>query len=176
MQLSCYTDRLLFEGIYKQEKFVTEHEDGCGLICLSSEQIENMIAMIKKFSICKNTGKNDCFCLMCKFADLYCVGSVMKDQIDFTRVLKQLSNIKLLIYDPIETPRIFQECEEKMPTLMLKMIKELRKMKLGDPLPAIIQRIYNHGDISVHEMSHAEANAFNDAESGFIHDDFYVTT
>ena len=171
--MSHYTDRLIFEGIYKQQKFVCEHDDGCGIVTISSEQIENIIAMIKKFSICKNTGKEDAFWQIAKFCDLYCIGTIMNDQIDFTKIEKQLKKQKILIYDPIKTPRLYAYLETIMPPIMLRMVQEIQEMEVGDQLPDIIQRIYDHGDIPSDEMVQAELNAFGQW-SGFVNDPFYV--
>lgn len=129
--------------------------------------------MIKKFSICKNTGKEDAFWQIAKFCDLYCIGTIMNNQIDFTKIEKQLRNQKILIYDPIKTPRLYQYLETLMPTTMLTMVQLLEEMEVGDQLPPIIQRIYDHGDIPSDEMVQAELNAFGQV-SGFVNDPFYV--
>lgn len=172
--MSPYTERLFAEGIYKQEKFVLDHPDGCGVITISTEQIENLIAMTKKFSICKNTGKQDCFKQIAKFLSLYCMGSIITDQIDFSKILKQLKHQKLLIYDPIKTPQLFQQLENEMPNVMLKMVQLIERMNVGDPLPPIIKRIYDHGDIGTDEINQAESNAFGDDLDGFVNDVFYI--
>ena len=164
---------MINEGIYKQEKFVKNHPDGCGIVTISSEQIENIIAMTKKFSICKNTGKEDCFWQIARFADLYCIGAILTNQIDFMKILKQLKHQKLLIYDPEKTPQMFAEIESTMPRIMLRMVQEIQQMQVKDPLPAIIRRIYDHCDVPSAEMYQAELEAF-DGASGFVNDPFYV--
>ena len=139
------------------------------MIVISSEQIENLIAMVKKFSVCKNTGKIDCFIQIAKFADLYCVGTVMSDLIDFTKIINHLKRQKLLIYDPQETPQLFEHLEKIMPNIMLNMVNDIQNMNVGDPLPPMIGRIYDHCDVPQSEMLEAERDA-----AGFINDMFWM--
>ena len=129
--------------------------------------------MLKRFSVLKNTGKEDAYWHLCKFADLYCLGTVIHDQIDFVKILKQLKKQKKLFYDPVKTPELFRKLKEQMPAIMKKLVEKIEQMKPGDPLPAIIQRIYNHGDASEEAINEAEEEALENGND-FFNDPFYL--
>lgn len=139
----------------------------------STEQLENLIAMLKRFSVVKNTGKEDSYWQLCKCADLYCLGTVIHDQIDFLKILKHLKKQKQLFYDEIKTPQLFKHCKEKMPLIVKKMVEGVENMQVGDELIPIIKRIYDHGDVSLREMNQAEEEAFENGND-FINDAFYL--
>ena len=129
--------------------------------------------MCKTFSSVKNTGKEDSYWQLAKFADLYCIGTVIHDQIDFAQILKQLKKQKQLFYHKIKTPQLFANAKTQMPRIVRQMVEGVENMECGDPLPSMIQRIYDHGDVSVRQMNQAEEEAFEDGNE-FINDAFYL--
>lgn len=145
------------------------------MICFSSEQIENIIAMIKKFCVCNGTGKPECFAQIAKFVDLYCVGTVKKDLIDFHHIQKQLQQEKLLIFDQDKTPQLWKNEEERMKRVFKIMVDEAETLNVGESFTSatMIGRVFKHGDIATSEMTAAELNAY-DGFAGVVNEAFYV--
>ena len=162
--MSHYTKRLLLEGVHKQRLIVNKRHDGGGLILFSTERVEHFFAALKSFCSNKGTGKDDSIKKIATFSDLYCLGTVMANQIDFGKILNEMEKEKLLLYDPVNTPVLFVKLEAQMEPMMKEMVRLLDEMNVGDPLPAMIRRILEKCDVSFVELDAAIKEALKNNE------------
>ena len=121
------------QGIYAQEQYVRHHPEHKGYGEVSSEGIEGCVGTVKHYFVHHSNYAPWWLLLGFNYLDLYCVGSVIEDLIDFSRLEREHYQNKLYVYDPIKTPGILKKVERKLPRLSSKILKLIRKIEFRKP-------------------------------------------
>lgn len=121
--------------------------DGKTVFEVSTEGLELMFGIGKSFTSNKGTGKEDSLIKLGEFWDLYNMGSVTADMIDFGAITRKNEREQLLIFDPINTPIQEQSFERRMPKLMRLLIRQLEDLDFGDTIPPMLLDILGSAPI-----------------------------
>ena len=113
---------------------------------------ELMIGLAKMFCRECGTGKSNMPDLLANYLDLSGTSMVANNQVNFEKILKQLENEKLLIFDPNKTPLIERSIEEHMAPLMKYIVNLLDQFNVGDEIPQFLQQILNAMTLDVNSL------------------------
>ena len=95
------------------------------------------------------------------FSDLYCVGAMAYDEINFYNILKKSQSSMNLIYDEYGTKLIEEKMEYEMPDLFWDLLQLVEPIEPGGPIPPRIVRIMNGMDDRYDEIGAYHQNNAN---------------
>lgn len=139
----CYWWKIVLVGIYCQKWYVHESEDEYGLVQHCQQLMESYVQMIKReLRVKSNTGAG-WLRRVWNFADLYCVGTMAHNEVDFYKSLQKTRRSVKLIYDEYSTNLIEEKLEYEMPDKFWEIFLIVNEINVGDRIPEVIKNIMN---------------------------------
>ena len=132
---------LSVQGVYAQEQFVRKHPKHWGIGKLRSEAIESIVGLCKLLQ--KKHGNYGVGWLrrLAKLLDLYCIGAVQENLIDFSQIERKHLLYQKLIYDKNNTDAIQIALEAALPPRCIYFLNLIDSIKFRGEIPAEIQTI-----------------------------------
>ena len=130
-------------GIYCQKWYVHENEDNYGLVQHCQQLMESYVQMIKRELRVRGNALAGWARRVFNFADLYCVGAMAYDEINFYNILQKSKTSMNLIYDEYATKLIEEKMEYEMPDKFWELLQLVEPIEPGQPIPARIVGIMN---------------------------------
>lgn len=130
-------------AVYDQKNFVYQHANYCGMVALCQQIMENILECMKAHQRACGNGLWDYLYQISSHFDLYCLGQVFAEQVDFRAVAKAENTRKTWrICDSTtdaEEDKILQTC----PVLFRQLVTILGGIHANDPIPPVISRMMN---------------------------------
>ena len=139
----CYWWKIAFVGIYCQKWYVHESEDSYGVVQHCQQLMESYVQMIKRELRVKGNSGPGWLRRLWNFADLYCVGTMAHDEVDFYKSLQRTRRSAKLIYDEENTPLLEEQLEYEMPDKFWELLLIVDNIEVGQRIPAVIRNIMN---------------------------------
>ena len=133
----------MFVGIYCQKWYVYENENNYGLVQQCQQLMESYVQMLKRELRVKGNGLPGWASRLFNFADLYCVGAMAYDEINFYNIYKKAQTALNLIYDEYATRLIEEKMEYEMPDKFWHLLQLVEPIEPGDDIPNEIVNIMN---------------------------------
>ena len=171
---------LAIQGVHAQEQFVRLHPKHWGIGKLRSEAIEGWVGLCKLFQ--KKHGNYAIAWLrrLRNFLDLYCIGAVRENLIDFSQIERKHLLYQNLIYDKYKTDAIQLSLELSLPPRCLYFFNLIDSIQFRGNIPAEIQRIIIPNFDILQRMQHIRSSKKNDtviyADSSEDDDDDDIST
>ena len=153
---------LSVQGVYAQEQFVRKHPKHWGIGKLRSEAIEGWIGLCKLYQ--KKHGNYGVGWLrrLAHFLDLYCIGAVQENLIDFAKIERKHILYQKLIYDKHNTDAVQLALESALPPRCLHFLDLIDSISFRGNIPHEIQQILiPNFDVS-QRMQHIRTIVAND--------------
>ena len=99
----------------------------------SCQGMEHALQAAKMFNRKKSNCNENAIKQTTEFLDLHCTGSIWRNQVNFTSMVKQAAKEKLLIFNPHETTELEESLVNSMPPKGQEMIGKMMNRKPGDP-------------------------------------------
>ena len=150
-------------GIYCQKWYVHESEDNYGLVQQCQQLMESYVQMIKRELRVRGNSLAGWARRVFNFSDLYCVGAMAYDEINFYNILKKSESSMNLIYDEYATRLIEEKMEYEMPDLFWELLQLVEPIEPGGEIPRRIVQIMNGMDArydAIGEQHRRNANFF----------------
>ena len=171
----CYWWKIALVGIYCQKWYVHDSEDNYGLAQNCQLLMESYVQMVKRELRVKGNAGRGWLKRVWNFTDLYCVGTMAHDEVNFYQSLQRTRRSAKLIYDEYSTRLLEEKLEYEMPDTFWELLLIVDQLDVGDQIPARIANIMNgvsdrdrHVMEEIGENNRRYAN-FHNADD--IHDD-----
>ena len=153
---------LSVQGVYAQEQFVRKHPKHWGIGKLRSEAIEGWVGLCKLFQ--KKHGNYGIAWLrrLRNFLDLYCIGAVQENLIDFAQIERKHLLYQKLIYDKHTTDAIQLALESALPPRCIYFLNLIDSIQFKGNIPAEIQTIIIPDFYTSQRMQHIRTINTND--------------
>ena len=136
---------MALQGIWAQEQFVREHPDHWGLGKLKQECMEGIIGLLKQFQR-KHGNMNLGWSLrLFEYIDLYTMGAVMQNQIDFSLIESNHHYRKGLMWQEGVTEGLLSAKEANLPESCVEIINDIDEMKINEDMYADLKDKLVHG-------------------------------
>ena len=134
---------MALQGVWAQEQFVREHPEHWGLGKLRQESMEGWIGLLKQYHR-KHANMREGWVLRdIQYLDLYCIGAVFQNQVDFTAIECNHHFRKKLMYEPGITDTAEQVAESQLSTNAINILEEIESIKMGQIIPESIDNKLN---------------------------------
>ena len=105
--------------------------------------MEGWIGLLKQYQR-KHGNMRDGWMIRCiEYLDLYCIGAVYQNQIDFAAIEANHHFRKTLVYENGITKTLEMNIESQLPELCIDILEDLDTMEFGDALPESIDNRIN---------------------------------
>ena len=131
LQLFQYWWKLALVGIYSFEWYVMNDENGNSLALHMQEGMENWVGLLKQIATAKIKGCGGWLLRLKNFIDLYVLGGLRENIVDF-RVTKRKSECEqhLIWQDGVTDQLLFEE-ERHLPARCREYLSKIDKIKFG---------------------------------------------
>ena len=159
-QLYPYWWLLALQGVWAQEQFVREHPLHWGLGKLRQESMEGWIGLLKQY-LRKHSNMRPGWMLRgLEYLDLYCVGAVYQNQVDFSAIEANHYFRQTLMYQDGITEAVQMETEAQLPQTCITILDELDTIQFGDE---IVESI----DVRLNGLLNVEKNRLQQVQDAY---------
>ena len=132
---------MVLEGIHSEAAFIAKHPSHWGIGKLRQEAMEGWIGLAKYYLRKCGNHREGWLLKMCDFLDLYCVGAVYCNLVDFTRIKYKHYMFMKLVYNGYETERIQIALEGQLPRHCGRILKLIDSIEFKGTIPSELQNI-----------------------------------
>ena len=142
-QLFPYWWKLAMVGIWMVDLYVYDSDDGENLSVHMQEGMENWIGLLKQLATKHIKPTAGWLIRLARYIDLYVLGGLAKNIIDFRMTKLESMNNKNLIWDDNTTPAILNEIENELPSKCQECLALIDEIEFGDEssVPAALTRL-----------------------------------
>ena len=129
-----YWWRLALEGTHAQARFVRKHPRHWGLGKLRQESMEGWIGLVKMYLRKSGNHKRGWLLRVAHYLDLYCVGAIICNMVDFYKIETKHYLYQKLIYDGLDTDLYQLYLEETLDDKCKRILNLIKSIKFGDEI------------------------------------------
>lgn len=161
---------LAIQGIHVQEQFVREHPLHWGIGKLRSEAIEGWIGLCKQYQRHHGNYNIGWLLRLHKFLDLYTIGAVEQELIDFAAIERNHYLHQKLIYEDGITDSLQFEIERQMPDRCKYILSVIDTVKFKGQIPNELQQLIIPTVFASERMKRVMDNVVQNQKVYFISD------
>ena len=120
-----------------------EHPQHWGLGKLRQESMEGWIGLLKQYQRSHGNMRERWLLRGMQYLDLYCIGAIHQNQVDFAAIECNHYFRKQLMYEPGVTPLMEIETESQLPELAVTILDDIDKIKFFQEIPDSINNRLN---------------------------------
>ena len=143
---------LAIQGVHVQEQFVREHPQHWGVGKLRSEAIEGWIGLCKQYQRKHGNYNKGWVKRLHKFIDLYTVGAVMENLIDFSAIERKHYLYQKLIYEDHVTDTQQTQLENQLPNTVKNILQLIDSIEFNKQIPNELQQLLIPNPKSIQRM------------------------
>ena len=144
---------LAIQGVHVQEQFVREHPQHWGIGKLRSEAIEGWIGLCKQYQRKHGNYNLGWLKRLYKFIDLYTLGAVLENLIDFSAIEHKHYLYQKLIYEKNITDKEQSQLEAKLPVQVKNILYLVDKIKFREEIPDELQELLTPDAVALERMT-----------------------
>ena len=136
---------LALQGVWAQEQFVREHPQHWGMGKLRQEAMEGWIGLLKQFQRKHGNMSPGWLLRLFEYVDLYTMGAVMQNQVDFCLIEVNHNCRKNLMWEHGVTEGLLAAKESELPESCIDFLNEIDDIHFNDDIYCDLEDRVNSG-------------------------------